>query len=342
MKKLLTTFILAVSFLSISSCGTGVRGLYLSGYSLDFTSSAGIGQAYYLKDGNKEILSPDKLGVATAVFVSGSDVYVSGFYVDASSTHITGCYWKNGEITDLDSGDNDANASAIYVDGEDVHVAGYYTDATSGKMVAAYWKNGVLTALETGANDSFATAVTVSGSDVYVAGLGEGDQAVYWKNGTKVVVEATNASIFAIQVVGTDVYTAGSWDEGPGAQAVYWKNTTVTRLEGGVLEAFASSIQVVGTDVYVAGLYNDLMNVAYWKNGTRTDLALDSAYIPAGPESGFFNGLPIILVNGTDVHVLCLLAEGTTNIFSGYWLNGTFSKAEDNNAYSGIFIKSDL
>ncbi len=340
MKKLLATLVLAASLLGISSCSTGVRGLYISGYSLDFTSSAGIGQAYYLKDGNKEILSPDKLGVATSVFVSEYDVYVSGFYVDASATHIVGCYWKNGELFDLDSGNNDANASAIYVDGDDVYTAGFYTDATTSKMVAAYWKNGVMTALEAGADDSFATAITMSDGDVYVSGLGEGGQGVYWKNGTKVVVEATSAVAFAIQVVGTDVYTAGSWDEGLGSQAVYWKNTTVTKLTGATTEALASSIQVVGTDVYVAGLYSDFEKVAYWKNGVKTDLALDSAYIPAGPESGFFNGLPVILVNETDVHVICLLAEtATTTLFSGYWLNGTFSKSADNDAYSGLFLK---
>ena len=342
MKRFLTFFIIGFSLLSISSCGTGIRGTYLSGYVIDLDSVAMISQSYYLKDGTKEALSPDKISIATSIFVSSSDVYVSGLYMDATATHMTACYWKNGELFDLDSNDNDANTTGIYVSGEDVYISGFYMDPTTDKMVACYWKNGTLHALGTNANDSITSAITVSGSDVYVAGNDEASQAVYWKNGTKVVVEASDAMISAIQVVGTDVYTAGNWDEGVGAQAVYWKNTTVTRLEGGVSEALASSIQVVGSDVYVAGLYSDLMKVAYWKNGTRTDLTLDSKYIPAGPESGFFNGLPIILVKGTNVHVICLLAEGATNLFSGYWVNGTFSKADDNNAYSGIFIKDEL
>jgi hypothetical protein len=74
-------------------------------------------------------------------------------------------------------------------------------------------------------------------------------------------------------------------------KACYWKNGKRTNLSvaaGGVISSGAYSITVVGTDVYILGGYttdnNNNFNrkVCYWKNGTRTNLAVpDEMPVPA-------------------------------------------------------------
>lgn len=71
---------------------------------------------------------------ATAIFISGKDVYISG------SIGRSAVYWKNGIAVTL--ADN-ATARDIKVIGNDVYVTGQYYDALAGTRVAVLWKNGV-------------------------------------------------------------------------------------------------------------------------------------------------------------------------------------------------------
>jgi hypothetical protein len=79
------------------------------------------------------------LTYASAVFVSGSDVYIAGGNQTGVAT-----LWKNGVNTDLTAYTSPSLAYSVYVNGSDVYVSGMGTNA-NGKRVATIWKNGVAT-----------------------------------------------------------------------------------------------------------------------------------------------------------------------------------------------------
>jgi hypothetical protein len=71
---------------------------------------------------------------ATAIFIKGKDVYISGM-IEQNAV-----YWKNGVAVPL--ADN-ATTRDIKVIGNDVYVAGQYYDVIAQRRVATLWKNGV-------------------------------------------------------------------------------------------------------------------------------------------------------------------------------------------------------
>jgi hypothetical protein len=70
---------------------------------------------------------------AFRVFVSGSDVYVHGFYSDGQKAVET--LWKNNVRQDFSEG---FTAETFFVHGADVYVVGYYTSDRVRKL----YKNG--------------------------------------------------------------------------------------------------------------------------------------------------------------------------------------------------------
>jgi hypothetical protein len=115
----------------------------------------------------------------TGIFVSGSDVYVSGTLSGSQAL-----YWKNGSPTFLTPTGigSGAAAQAVVVSGSDVYAAGYVDSA--GSSYAVIWKNGASTTLS--ANPSTANGITVSGDSVYVAGsenVNGKSYATVWANG---------------------------------------------------------------------------------------------------------------------------------------------------------------
>ena len=84
-------------------------------------------------------------GEVRQITVSESDVYAVGFYNknNSNSTGHTACYWKNGELFELE---NNAQAFGIYINGNDVYVSGS-TGYVPSQYKACYWKNGVRTDL---------------------------------------------------------------------------------------------------------------------------------------------------------------------------------------------------
>lgn len=114
----------------------------------------------------------------TGIFVSGSDVYVSGTINGSQAL-----YWKNGTPVFLAaSGTSAAAAEAVFVSGGDVYAAGYVDSA--GASYAVYWKNGILNLLS--ASPSSANSIDVMGDSVYVAGwetVNGLNYATIWANG---------------------------------------------------------------------------------------------------------------------------------------------------------------
>ena len=148
---------------------------------------------------------------------------------------------------------------------------------------------------------------------IYVAGydydtIAHTITAVYWKNGSEVVLsnKSSNAEANAIVLSGNDIYVAGFQSNSKGiGVAVYWKNGTAVSLTDGTHIAIATSIVVAGTDVYVAGYENNgKINVAkYWKNGIVFPLtdSIHDAYATS------------IAVSGNDVYVAGYEYNGAVN-----------------------------
>ena len=111
------------------------------------------GAATMLTDGTVSV------GVAIAVFVVGSDVYVAGYeqedYFHGGATFAK--YWKNGVAVKLATVSSAATGIAVY--GTDVYVSGWEHNGTNN--VAKYWKNGVSVNLTNGTYPASANGIIV-------------------------------------------------------------------------------------------------------------------------------------------------------------------------------------
>ena len=214
---------------------------------------------------------------ATSIYVSGDEVFVTGF---EQITSVNGPFararlWKNGVVQHLDNRDFDHVAISVFVSGDDVYVLGYeFIQATYTANIIV-WKNGEaemiadvkLQSLFDANVQSFSRIVNsifVSDGVVYIAGRAN-KQAKLWKNG---VVENLDGGECAqsVFVSGDDVYVAGYG----GSVAKFWKNGNVTNLTNAGNIAGAYSVYVSGEDVYVVG--HDGLAARLWKNGIVQDL----------------------------------------------------------------------
>lgn len=108
------------------------------------------------KNGVPQLLSSieaNSRAATTAIFISGNDVYISGFQVSYNgvSTTFKALYWKNGvpvALPPLATGTN-YGASSIFVVGNDIHIVGWVDDdSITFSTKGVYWKNGVVSELK--------------------------------------------------------------------------------------------------------------------------------------------------------------------------------------------------
>jgi hypothetical protein len=133
--------------------------VYVTGY-VRYTSNGNT--PCYWKNGVKTDLSVSSggRGTAHAIYLSGSDVYVSGVYTNGSTDYEKPCLWVNGTCKYLNytsltcaSGSNFCGyrTGGIFKDGSDVYVGGYafqnYTDSRGWIMSPVYWKNEAMITL---------------------------------------------------------------------------------------------------------------------------------------------------------------------------------------------------
>ncbi len=208
------------------------------------------GQPTYWKNGIPVIVDRAYNTTATSIFVSGNDVYETGFETDTISAYITdiAVYWKNGTRIKLSTTNSWANS--IFVSGTDVYVVGFDIGTYApGKqdIVPVLWKNGVKTNLPLNlpattlvSGVKGATKVVVSGTDVYVigeiyinsdfsvTGLGNGYYSYCWKNNAiDFSIPPTNGGdsfFWDLFVKGTDEYILGT--------SKYWKNHVPVLFKG--------------------------------------------------------------------------------------------------------------
>ena len=277
---------------------------------------------------------------ANSVFVSGSDVYVSGYEqyqkeVGGGSfeTISRARLWKNGEMQNLAQGDTSDVATSAFVSGNDVYVLGVEMRENQ-KYALKLWKNGVSEIFAEGGSGWEANSIFVSGGNVYVAGR-EGYHAALWKNGAVEYLDSeinSKSCANSVFISGNDVYVAGC--DNDGTVAKLWKNGKAENLNNGTM---ARSVYVSGSDVYVAGYNNE--GSILWKNGIIQDL-------PDAKDAVQFQS---VFVLNNDVYLAGYVkAEGKSGNFTiGYlkatlWKNGKKLNLDigKNNSWAvSVFVK---
>lgn len=200
---------------------------------------AGSYRATYWKNSVITSLHPDGAtgSFASAIAVSGGNVYIGGFYYNPSiHTVSTPCYWADGKLTELDF---PAGANGLYIediaaaDGK-VYTVGNYR--FSGKSVYCYWINAArheLTA-PAGSQYFFATSIAAAGDNVYVAGSysdsNDTTSACLWTNGTPAALPVPANTFYSetryITVHDGKVWMAGYYWKEDGFYTCYWVDGT--------------------------------------------------------------------------------------------------------------------
>jgi len=198
------------------------------------------------------------------------------------------------------------------------------------------------------ADSGVVTAVfpaTAAVTKVYVGGFSTNassiSKAVYWVDGTLMVLDATESNgVKSIAVSGTDVYAAGSSVDAGVTIPGYWKNGTWLELshldadKGG----FATSMILNGGVPYIAGIsydadWNDMP--VYWSGAasTRTDLS--------PPASTLYSAADAIMVVGASVYVGGWSFLSTDYVrHPGYWKDGAWNPLTPLSTTNNSFVTS--
>ena len=283
--------------------------------------------ATYWKNGKPSTIGKSNSN-AVAMAVSGNDIHLAGFEMNAAGKHVAK-YWKNGVGISLTDGTVDAFANGIFISGNDVYIAGQELLPGRSTYQAKYWKNGTPVNLTGDNQQAIATDIAVVAGDVYVIGERRNLDwlttiTCYWKNGQLFDLgsRSTTASDQSLTVSGNDVYMLWSevYNNFGQLQTRYSKNLgSAIPLNDGSPDVRGSAITVNGNDVYIAGTGTAASNqgivAKYWKNGSSVALS-------DGTVSAY--GLSIA-VAGNDVFVGGYSDGGIAQ----YWKNGTLYTITD-------------
>ena len=202
---------------------------------------------------NGEVLYDYTLGnELTNIFVTGNDVYVSGWKYNATNNTRTPKVWKNGAelyTFEYESGYY-IYLTDLYVSGNDVYVTTYET-RTSGSTtnyIAKVWKNGsVLYNLSNDGKGMTARGIYVLNNDVYVCGNSLNQYncpiATVWKNGNRLftfgqvlVSGSTMYCSYGIKVIGNTVYASCTMQT-PSKASIYKYNGSAEEIYSCALPA---------------------------------------------------------------------------------------------------------
>ena len=212
--------------------------------------------------------------------------------------------------------DGEVNAIAVGGNG-DVYVGGSFTHA--GSLAVDYiakWDGTGWSALGSGLDfDVF--GIAVSGSDVYavgIFGLAKWD-GVSWTSIGKASFGSGQQILYAVAVIGSDVYVGGTFTTIGGVSANHvakWNGSSWSALGTGIGASYypkVRAIAVVGGYVYVGGdfLYaggNNISYLAKWDGSNWSNVG-----------GGVAGQVKAIAVAGSDIYVGGYLISGT-------WVNG--------------------
>jgi len=270
--------------------------LYISG---DYFTETNSHSGYWLNGvwNNLDTSTASGRKSPQGIAVVNSNVYVSGTrYAEPDPnlpfmfTKRYAGYWLNGVWHDLSvpAGAN-SEVVGICIENTNVYIGGYYFDSND-NMRPCYWKNGERHDFP----DSVGRVIvdiTVSGGKVYAAELHDGfwiDDNWYFRgdyNGNPRVSKT------CIEVIGNNVYLAGTaWS---GSNAGYFLNENWTFLAEpvGAQGSSVTSISVSGSNIYFIGYYSDMVgtNACYWKNGILQILP-----VPSGSLSSTIKSIVVV------------------------------------------------
>jgi hypothetical protein len=304
-------------------CNVKVQDIYVAGYEEDANEHR---VAKLWKNGVEQPLQFSDnatASIATCVYVSGNDVYVTGFEDQDQYTRRVAKLWKNGVAYDLSADAptewDRSSAYGVYVENNDVYVVIQKNEEEYYTNTAALWKNGNVWDITDGTRSAHPRSLYVSGGDVYVAGWEWKENFTYlakvWKNGVETALSDRMSFANSVYVSGSDVYASG-YEEDDNEQHVakVWKNGVATTLNSGAGYSEAYAVFVSGNDVYVAGEEdvngNNLARL--WKNGVATSLG-DGAR-PACATS--------VYVSEGNVYVLGVELNSNNKSIAKVWKNG--------------------
>jgi hypothetical protein len=250
-------------------------------------------------------------------------VFVGGY--EFNGKHSVAKCWINNVGKILSDGTKDAVVTSIFIAGNDVYIAGW-----DGGPV--YWKNfnekSLPVKFATQKLNASAGTIYVSNNNVFIAGK-DSTRAVYWKDGTEIMLNTTNAkghydysTANSIFIAGNDIYVAGSH----GPNAVYWENGVEVYLTNiispGDLYGYekANSIYVSDGNAYVVGAGYYVGAVfpmpRYWKNGNDESATLSHWNL------GYY-ATNSIFVSHHSVYICGITTtSGSPYVSAVYWVNG--------------------
>ncbi len=232
------------------------------------------------------------LQLASSIWVSGSDVYVTG-ETASSSGGLIACYWHNGTRTDLvpvTPDNHRSHANDVHVWDGELFIAGGVSTA-AGVEMPCYWRNGARADLGVAdaAKGGTAGSIAAAGGVVYVSGSLSKSIPItpcYWKDGVRVHLPLgagiASGSAGTVLLDGEAVYISGNSDVPSGSTYVgrpcYWRNGVRTDLPIGdwAKSGYATHITIGGRSIYITGTLTDDANISYpcyWKDGALTQLA---------------------------------------------------------------------
>lgn len=287
---------------AIAVSGTDV---YVGGY---FRNAAGIAAADYIArwDGQQwHALGANRNGdgvlndAVTAIAVSGTDVYVGGWFTNAAgiatADHIAkwdGTNWH--ALGSNGSGDGAINSgvAAIAVSATGVYAGGFFENA-AGIFAADYiarWDGTNWHALGSdssgdGVLNNAVRAIAISEPHVYAggdfqnaAGIAAADYVAAWDGVNWRALGSTsdgdgvlNGVVFALAVRGTSVLVGGYFDNAAGIAAADriaawdgagWRALGSNNSGDGALKGEVFAIAVVGEAIYVGGNFRDAAGIA--------------------------------------------------------------------------------
>lgn len=234
-------------------------------------------------------------GSITAIAVSGTSVYVVGFFsnVGTGGTSVQGlnhvAKWNGLAWSALDKGIGKGQlpgeeVDCVAVNGTNVYVGGYFNAVgvggteVSGLNNIAKWNGIAWVALDKGLGPfSSVQAIAVNGTDIYVGGgfseVGNGGVVVSGLNhiakwngiAWSALDKGLNNLVRSISVNGTDIYVGGWFtDVGDGATSVSglnriakWNGVVWSALDKGLNQA-VNAVTSIGSDVYTIGVFTNV------------------------------------------------------------------------------------
>jgi hypothetical protein len=226
--------------------------------------------AAYWKNISAHVLTPDSIGMATAIGVDGNNVYVAG--IEANGQKFMGKCWKNGDATVLSENVN--GVDGIYgldVSDGNVYVGG--NEVKNGRVVATYWKNAEAVQLSSseGRNTSLHD-LNVFESNVYATGIDiDPDSAkgnlILWKNGASKVL-ATQSTIFVSGMTVRDGHAlviGRQYTDDPLPLTRIWQEQKAETLNLKDAPTFPRAIWAIDNDLFICGsFFIDNKHIAFY------------------------------------------------------------------------------